>query len=54
VLIRSVLVLAALTAAIVYGLMSFTRSGNSPNPNVTTTNAILPGGWPSDSNQVRP
>jgi anaerobic selenocysteine-containing dehydrogenase len=51
-IIRTVLLVAALVAAIVAGLLVYSKNGRSQSPAPTCTvancDATLPGGWPSD------
>jgi hypothetical protein len=51
-IIRTVLLVAALVAAIVAGLLVYSKNGRSQSPAPTCTvancDAMLPGGWPSE------
>jgi hypothetical protein len=58
VIVRGVLLIAALSAALVAGLLAYSKHGQSqtpPAPACTVaacdTNGALPGGWPTDSGQ---
>jgi len=57
VVIRGVLVIAALSAALLAGMLAFSRHGKSQTPPAACTvagcasNDPLPGGWPADPNQ---
>jgi hypothetical protein len=57
VVIRGVLVIAALSAVLVAGLLAYSRHGQSRTPAAACTvagcssNDSLPGGWPADPNQ---
>jgi hypothetical protein len=55
-IIRTVLLVAALVAAITAGLLAYSRNGRSQSPAPTCTVAdcdtTLPGGWPDDSNHL--
>jgi hypothetical protein len=59
VVIRMVLVVTALAAALMAGLMVYSKSGHSQAPapactvaGCTNTDGTLPGGWPTDPNHV--
>jgi len=59
VVIRMVLVVSVLVAALTAGLLAYSRSGRSQSPAPTctiascvTTDPTLPGGWPVDPNRV--
>jgi hypothetical protein len=58
VVIRGVLVIAALSAALVAGLLAYSRHGQHQTPPAACTaagcasNDSLPGGWPVDPNQA--
>jgi hypothetical protein len=57
VVIRGVLVIAALSAALLAGMLVFSKHGQSKTPPAPCTaagcssNDSLPGGWPVDPNQ---
>jgi hypothetical protein len=58
VVIRGVLVIAALSAALMAGLLAYSRHGQNQTPPAACTaagcasNDSLPGGWPVDPNQA--
>ena len=55
VIIRAVLVVAALAAALTAGLLAYSRDGRSQAPpacTVANCDSTLPGGWPSDPNRA--
>jgi multidrug efflux pump subunit AcrB len=55
-IIRTVLLVGMLVAAIVAGLLAYTRNGRSQTPapacTVANCDATLPGGWPSDPSRL--
>ena len=55
-IIRTILLVAALVAAIVAGLLVYSNNGRSqsPTPACTVANcdSTLPGGWPSDPSRL--
>jgi hypothetical protein len=54
-IIRTVLLVAALVAAITAGLLAYSKNGRSQSPAPTCTvadcDATLPGGWPANSSR---